>query len=104
MLEDPEKSGVSYATQIKRADPATRIFLLTMTNATADFNVLTSMSNLLLEWDIPSFNIVKNGFRQFMGAFGDEDLTFMEEISKGVTRSIGAFKVWRPFVDPILED
>lgn len=104
MLEDPEKSGVSYATQIKRTDPGTRIFLITMTNATADFNVLTSMSNLFLEWDIPSFNIVQNGFRQFMGAFGDEDLTFMEELAKGTTRSIGAFKVWRPFIDPILEN
>jgi hypothetical protein len=104
MLEDPEKCGVSYNTQIKQTNPWTRVFLLTMSNATADFNILTSMSNMFLEWDIPSFNIIQNGFRQIMGAFGDEDLTFMEELAKGTTRSIGAFKIWKPFVDPILEE
>lgn len=104
MLDDPEKCGISHKTQIRKESVWTQNFLLTMRNASADFNVLTSMSNLFLNWDIPSFNIIQNAGRQFLGAFGDEDLNFFKELAKGTTRSIGAFKIWRPIVDETIEN
>jgi hypothetical protein len=72
--------------------------------ALKDFNIFSAMTKFAFEWEAPSFSILQNSFRQFWTAFGDEDLTLAEEFLKGTTRSIGAFRFWRPVVDDMIEN
>ena len=57
------------------------------------------MQQHFFTWEIPTFSILSNVGRSFCNAFGDENLNLAEESLKGITSSVGAFKIIRPITE-----
>ena len=98
-LDDPEKTGESYKTQVKNSGWGFQFSYGLLNQITNDFNILSTIRDHFLEWSIPTVSILWNMFRSFFTAYGDPDLNFAEETLKGLTRSVGAFKVFKPAAD-----
>ena len=62
------------------------------------------MQQHFFTWEIPTLSILSNVGRSFFNAFGDEDLNLAEECLKGVTSSVGIFKVIRPITELYFEE
>lgn len=104
LFDDPEKSGKSIKKQKGEMSVLGQNAYYIADAALKDFNIFSAMTKFAFEWEAPSFSILQNSFRQFWTAFGDEDLTLAEEFLKGTTRSVGAFRFWRPVVDDMIEN
>lgn len=103
LFDDEEESGMSIKEQKKDMSIWGQNAYYIADQALRDFNIFSSLYKFAFEWEAPSFSILQNSFRQFWTAFGDEDLTLAEEFLKGTTRSVGAFRFWRPIVDDMIE-
>lgn len=104
LFDDPEESGKSIKKQKGEMGVLGQNAYYIADTALKDFNIFSAMTRFFFEWEAPSFSILQNSFRQFWSAFGDEDLTLAEEFLKGATRSVGAFKFWRPVVDNVINN
>lgn len=103
-FEDPEQYGESYNTQLKKSSWGKQISYSVLSQATRDFNIFTTMQQHFFTWEIPTLSILSNVGRSFFNAFGDEDLNLAEECLKGVTSSVGMFKVIRPITELYFEE
>jgi hypothetical protein len=102
-FDNPETVGQSYTTQLNQSGFGKYWSYNILKQATEDFNILTTFKNHFLEWSIPSLSILSNVGKSFFTAYGDEDLNFAEETFKGLTRSVGAFKILKPIANVYFE-